>query len=82
MTKNPRFWCSLRSSQGESISAKGKRGKSEWDEAMISTGYRASSKKGKKWESRLRGASKNNNVLDSITREQVCALLLGMRRRF
>lgn len=60
----------------------GKRGKSEWDEAMISTGYRANNKKSKKWESRLRGASKNNNVLDSITREQVSPLQLDVRSRF
>ena len=52
-------------------SAMGKRGKSEWDEAMISTGYRTSNKKNKKWDSRLRGATKNSNVLDSVPREQV-----------
>lgn len=38
---------------------------------MISTGYRTSNKKNKKWDSRLRGATKNSNVLDSVTREQV-----------
>lgn len=49
----------------------GKRGKSEWDEAMEATGHRVSGENGKKWVSRLRTNTKNTNVVDSITREQV-----------
>lgn len=49
----------------------GKRGKSEWDEAMEATGHRVSSEKAKKWVSRLRTNTKSTNIVDSITREQV-----------
>ena len=49
----------------------GKKGRSEWDEAMEATGHRIIKEKTKKWASRLRTNTKNINVVDSITREQV-----------
>ena len=49
----------------------GRSGKSEWDEAMLKTGHRVVSNTKKKWASRLRSTTKNTNVVDSITREQV-----------
>lgn len=49
----------------------GRSGKSEWDEAMMKTGHRVVSTTKKKWASRLRSTTKNSNVVDSITREQV-----------
>lgn len=49
----------------------GRSGKSEWDEAMLKTGHRVVSNTKKKWASRLRSTTKNANVVDSITREQV-----------
>ena len=52
----------------------GKRGKSEWDEAMEATGHRITTEKTKKWASRLRTNTKNGNVVDAITREQVCLI--------
>ena len=52
----------------------GKRGKSEWDEAMEATGHRITTEKTKKWASRLRTNTKNGNVVDTITREQVWSI--------
>lgn len=49
----------------------GKRGKLDWDEAMMESGHRTTTNKNKKWSSRLRASTKNKNVVDSITREQV-----------
>lgn len=49
----------------------GKKGKSEWDEAMEATGHRITTEKTKKWASRLRTNTKNGNVVDAITKEQV-----------
>ena len=49
----------------------GKRGKLDWDEAMMESGHRTTANKNKKWSSRLRASTKNKNVVDSITREQV-----------
>ncbi|KAK8816632.1 hypothetical protein WA538_002493 [Blastocystis sp. DL] len=49
----------------------GRSGKSEWDEAMLKTGHRVVSNTKKKWASRLRSTTKNANVVDSITREQI-----------
>ena len=48
----------------------GRTGKSEWDAAMSASGHRLVEKK-KKWASRLRSTTKNTNIVDSITREQV-----------
>lgn len=48
----------------------GRTGKSEWDAAMSASGHRLVEKK-KKWTSRLRSTTKNTNIVDSITREQV-----------
>ena len=48
----------------------GKKGKSEWDEAMEATGHRITTEKTKKWASRLRTNTKNGNVVDAITKEQ------------
>lgn len=52
----------------------GKKGKSEWDEAMEATGHRITTEKTKKWASRLRTNTKNGNIVDAITREQVWIL--------
>ena len=48
----------------------GRTGKSEWDAAMSASGHRVVEKK-KKWTSRLRSTTKNTNIVDNITREQV-----------
>ena len=58
----------------------GRTGKSEWDAAMSASGHRVVDKK-KKWSSRLRSSVKNTNVVDAITREQVCVVLV-LRSRF
>ena len=49
----------------------GKRGKLDWDQAMLESGHRTTENKNKKWASRLRTSTKNKNVIDSITREQI-----------
>lgn len=49
----------------------GKKGKLDWDQAMMETGHRTAENKNKKWASRLRASTKNKNAIDSITREQV-----------
>lgn len=49
----------------------GRTGKSEWDAAMTASGHRVITATKKKWTSRLRSTTKNTNVVDSITREQV-----------
>lgn len=51
----------------------GRTGKSEWDAAMSASGHRVVEKK-KKWTSRLRSTTKNTNIVDNITREQVLAV--------
>ncbi|KAK8802641.1 hypothetical protein WA171_006317 [Blastocystis sp. BT1] len=48
----------------------GRTGKSEWDAAMSASGHRVVEKK-KKWTSRLRSTTKNTNIVDNITREQI-----------
>ena len=48
-----------------------KKGKLEWDAAMEASGHRIIKEKAKKWTSRLRTNTKNTNVVDAITREQV-----------
>lgn len=54
----------------------GRTGKSEWDAAMSASGHRVIEKKTKKWTSRLRSTTKNTNIVDSITREQVLVVKL------
>lgn len=49
----------------------GKRGKLDWDQAMLESGHRQTESRNKKWASRLRTSTKNKNTIDSITREQV-----------
>lgn len=49
----------------------GKRGKLDWDQAMLESGHRTTESKNKKWASCLRTSTKNKNAIDSITREQV-----------
>ena len=62
----------------------GKRGKLDWDQAMLESGHRTTENKNKKWASRLRTSTKNKNVIDSITREQVkvckCMIIEDFKR--
>ena len=49
----------------------GKRGKLDWDQAMLESGHRQTESRNKKWASRLRTSTKNKNTIGRITREQV-----------